>query len=308
MIHFLVFVASLIGLLLSSNYVLDCSEKIGKKMGMSPLAIGVFFIGFGTSLPELIVSHLACFAGKQSISLGNILGSNISNTALILSVACFIQKIPLKGDIQFKQINFHILVTLVVGAFYYFYKSFDALAGSVLLILFVLYMWQVIFKDSSNLEIDDEEIQEKMGKNLMVLLAALGLMFVSGKYLVESISELGAMLGISDYIISAVVLAFGTSAPELFTTILATIKNKDVNLILGNILGSNVFNICLVLGTTSFHKYVLDGINLDFEVGVLVIMSFYILAMNLMKGFLNKKSGVILILVYAFSIHHWLSN
>ncbi len=307
MSHFFIFIASLIGLLLSSNFVLECSEKIGKKIGMSPLAIGIFFIGFGTSLPELIVSHIACFDGKQAISLGNILGSNISNTALILSVACFLNVIPLKGETQFKQMVFHILVTFLVAGFYYLYQGFDALTGVSLLVLFAFYMWQIVFKDKSNLEIETEDNSENMLKNSLVLIVALVLMFFSGKYLVSSISSLGSALGISDYIISAVVLAFGTSAPELFTTIIATIKKKDVNLILGNILGSNVFNLCLVLGTTAFHKYSLVGLNLDFEIGVLAIMSVYILVMSFAKGYLAKKSGLVLLMMYGFSIYHWLS-
>ncbi len=304
--HFLIFVVSLIGLLLSSNFVLESSEKIGKKLGFSPLTIGIFFIGFGTSLPELIVSHLACLEGRQAISLGNILGSNISNTALILGIAALVQNVNLKGTIQKKQILFHLFITLVLAGFYFFLKTFNPITGTIFLVLFVLYMWKVIFADSGldeNVEVGSDENMIKAGG---VLFVALVLMFISGKYLVSSISDLGKMLGISDYIISAIVLAFGTSAPELFTTIIATVKNKDVNLILGNILGSNVFNLCLVLGTTSFYKYQITQ-PLDFEIGVLVIMSLYILAMNFFKGYLARKSGFVLISIYAYSIFHWLN-
>lgn len=304
--HFLIFVVSLVGLLLSSNFVLESSEKIGKKLGLSPLTIGIFFIGFGTSLPELIVSHLACLEGRQEISLGNILGSNISNTALILGLAALVQNVNLKGKIQLKQILFHLFITCLLGVFYFFFKAFNPITGSIFLVFFAIYMWQIIFSNSSIVESIEDIPEENMLKAGGILLISLGLMFFSGKYLVSSISDLGRLLGISDYIISAVVLAFGTSAPELFTTIIATVKNKDVNLILGNILGSNVFNLCLVLGTTSFYTYSITH-PLDFEIGVLLIMSLYLLAMSFFEGHLARKSGFVLLLIYAYSIFFWLS-
>ena len=230
-----------------AEWTLSSSERLGRALGLSPLAIGVLVIGFGTSLPEFFVSQIAAINGKTDLALGNLLGSNIANSLLILGVAALFSPIPVRGKNIWSQILFHGVLHLILF-FLLVPPKVSFLASMILLGFFVSYIILSIRNDFKHV---DEKIEKLPFKwiDLAIFLLGVVLLFAGGEILVSQGSELGLSLGVSEYFISVIFISFGTSFPELVTSVIACIKKKDIGLVIGNILGSNFFNLSFVLGS-----------------------------------------------------------
>jgi len=305
-VSIIIFAVSILGLLLSSSFGLDSAERLGKHFKLSKLVVGVLFIGFGTSLPELVVSHIASFEGKPLISLGNILGSNISNMSLILGISTLLVPIPIGDRSQRVQVFMMCFVSIIASLSYFIASRFDSATGLILLLVFSGHLYAMM---KSETEVSGkEDVKANVWKEWGILIFCFALMFISGKFLVSSITDIGNYLNISEYVISVIGLAFGTSAPELFTALTAIAKKKDYDLIFGNIIGSNIFNIALVLGTTSFYNFDVPVGTYSFDFSIIILLSFYLLGLSILKGRIYRMTGITLIISYAMSIQYWLTN
>jgi cation:H+ antiporter len=281
--------ASIVGLYFGAEFALDSGERIGRRFGLSPLVIGLLIIGFGTSLPEFFVSHLASYNGEFNIAIGNVIGSNVANSYLVLGVCAFITPLALEGKDLKKQIFVLIAVHLFLAFGLYFLGISYALAIGFTLI-FLYYLYETLFKASEEEASSDHP-----------------LLYLSGELLVASGSELGRLAGISTYVISAIFVAFGTSFPELVTGILSCVKKKETDLIVGNIIGSNVFNLALVLGSVSFYQFKLES-HYMIESIVLVLFTLILLFLNLRKGKIGKGLGIVFLLTYLSMAGYWVAG
>jgi cation:H+ antiporter len=303
-------ILSVVILLIGAEISLDASEKVGKKLGMSQLAIGMLLVGFGTSMPEFFVSHIAGLNGKPEIAMGNLLGSNIANMFLILGLCAFIY--PLK--VSEKKLRLHLYVHLLLVIVLIFSLSRDIFswsAGLPLIVVNFLYLY-LIFKDmrtDHTLTTDDmgEITQAWKTSNWFLslkILSGFALLYAGGELLVKGGSELAAAMGISDYVISAIFIAFGTSFPELVTALLSVIKKKDTDLIIGNIVGSNLFNGALILGTMGIYQFP-NTQNFKTELVFLAIGAVVILGGSLLKLRLNFVTGIIFFSSYLAVVAYW---
>jgi cation:H+ antiporter len=290
-----------------AEFTLESGEKIGRYFGLSPLVIGLLIVGFGTSLPEFFVSQLACLRGESPIALGNIVGSNIANLFLIMGISGLFVTLHILRKEIFDQLIFHIVLTSLL-AITLLQKSFTLWSALGLLAFFFFYLYRTFSEMKKQRQLkpldSEEEVKELKFMDGVLLILGFGLLYGGGELLVYSGSGLGESLGISTYVISAVLLAFGTSFPELMTAMLACYKKKNTDLITGNILGSNIFNVSFVL--TSIYPYqVIYDRDYTTEIMILCGAAVFLFLLSAMKKNFTRISGVLFCSCYIGIVWYW---
>lgn len=244
----IVLIVSLALVVFGADKLVDGASTIARKAGISEFVIGLTIVGFGTSCPELVVSITGALEGLSDVALGNVIGSNIFNTLLILGLTAVIAPMAVTPQNKRRDIPLTLAVTALLCAMILFGRI-GRLTGAFFLLLFVGYL-VLCFKTGQ------AETQEEDGKAMGLAAAiawtvfGLGALIAGGKFFVDSAVEIARMAGVSEKFIAITLLAGGTSLPELVTCIIAASRHKG-QLALGNILGSNVFNILLILGCSS---------------------------------------------------------
>lgn len=300
---------SIVMLYYGAEFALESAEKIGLYLGMSPLVIGLLIVGFGTSLPEFFVSQLACFRGESPIALGNIIGSNIANLFLIMGAAGIFVPLHLARNEIKVQLYFHIGITAILATILFQSKLYWWGTG-LLITFFGVYLWNTfreMRKQRHLRSVSQEDLEHEMGVMLYVkLIIGFVLLYFGGDLLVSSGTKVGLMMGISTYVISAVFVAFGTSFPELVTAILACVKKKDTDLITGNIIGSNIFNVAFVLGSLGLYDIPIEQ-NYTLELSVLGFASIFLVGIALAKRSFYKLSGIVFLTTYGAVVYQWVT-
>lgn len=250
--------AGLALLVVGGEYLVRSSVALSFRFNISKLVIGMTVVSFATSAPELLVSLQAALSGNSDIALGNVIGSNVANIGLVLGITAIIS--PLVVDRSFYKLNWPMMM-LVSVALYYFLKNDSVLSqleGVILLVALVLFLISLLRYALRNRNVEVEDVDDKLQTvtgfkiTIWMLIGAAALYFGSN-WLVRGAQELAKAVGVSDYAISVTVIAIGTSVPELAASVIAAIK-KEKAISLGNLIGSNIFNICAVLGITSIIK------------------------------------------------------
>lgn len=308
-VQILILLAGLTIILLGANYLVDGSSAIARKTGISEFVIGLTIVGIGTSAPEMVVSFISAAQGNADMAVGNIIGSNIFNTLLILGTTAIISPLVItKRNLKlFIPMNIIAAVLLIVlgmsGTLFGFGKDvLGRIDGLILLSLFAYYMY-VSFKGDSQEEGEGEDEEQKNYSNLVSILMIVGGLaglIIGGKLFVNSGSAIAKMAGVSDAFIAITVLAGGTSMPELATCVVAAFKGKG-QLALGNILGSNISNILLILGGSALiAPLAVQGIT-TVDLGVLLLCSLVLLisAYILGKYKISRAEGIIMLLIEA---------
>lgn len=315
-IQLLILAAGLVLILLGANYLVEGSSAVARKFGISEFVIGLTIVGIGTSAPEMVVSFLSSMQGKADMAIGNVIGSNIFNTLLILGITALISPLVITRSNMKKDIPMNIFATvlLIVLGMHgtLFGLGTDTLTrydGAILLLIFIWYLYSCFHNKS-----DDEENQEAARKSpawltvLMIVGGLAGLVF-GGRLFVNSASELARIFGVSDKFIAITVMAGGTSMPELATCVVAALKGKG-QLALGNILGSNISNILLILGGSALiNPLSFSGITAVDLATVLAAALFIMLsAWMFRKNKLDRFEGVILLLGEAAYMWYLIAN
>ncbi|WP_053975668.1 calcium/sodium antiporter [Mangrovimonas xylaniphaga] len=252
-------VLGLLLLVVGGEFLVRSSVALSFKLKLSKLVIGMTVVSFATSAPELLVSLQAALEGSSDISLGNVIGSNIANIGLVLGVTAFIS--PLVVDRDFYRLNWPMMMILSM-LLYAFLKQdmllsvwegvFFMLALSVFLFIMIRNSRKKIKVDLSE-EVDDALQETSNFKIVVWLLIGAAALYFGSEWLVRGAKELASAVGVSEYAISVTVIAVGTSVPELAASVIAALK-KEKAISLGNLIGSNIFNIASVLGLTAIIK------------------------------------------------------
>lgn len=301
----LLLILSIIVLYFGAELSLDASEKLGKKLGLSPLVIGMLLIGFGTSLPELFVAHIAGVQGKSDIAVGSLIGSNIANMFLVLGVSGFITKISLSDFSVRKQTIIHLVMALVL-CFCLAQDSLSIYTASPLLVLCAVYLYVLYLEmRSTSSGESDEDSSFHGGKVFIKMITGFSFLYIGGELLVKSGTDICEAMGISEYVISAIFIAFGTSFPELVTSVLAAVKKKDTNLIVGNIIGSNLFNCAFILGSLGIYDFAISK-SFSYELISLVMGSVVLVYLSYSNKKMYRKTASFFMMGYFVVITHWL--
>ena len=302
-------------LLLAADFLVDSSVAIAQRAKISNFIIGLTIVGIGTSAPELFVSISSTLSGHGDIAMGNVIGSNICNIFLILGVTATILPFTIQREISRRDIPFGIVAallllllandSLVPGLSENILSRID---GIFFLLLFAAYMCYVVIVKGKNpqeamAEADEQTKSKFTGKHPVLLwviaLASLAGLIYGGNIFLNSAQNLALAWGMSEAVISITIVAVGTSLPELITAITAALK-KSPELALGNVLGSNVFNILMILGVTSTVKPItLQNINIvDYLVVLVAAVMTYVIVFTFGKHRFDRVEGVVFLLCY----------
>jgi len=301
-----VFIASLIVLVKGADFLVDGASLLAEHKGVSPLVIGLTVVAFGTSLPELVVSTYANLVGSSGISLGNIIGSNLSNIAVILGLSACISSIIIKKETLGFDMKFMLFVSFLLFFLCFGFFEFSSspvlgtIDGLILLFLFAYFLYRM-FNDAEKqkkLHILAHEKKPKIQRDLMLVTAGIAGVVVGGKFLVESGRSLAELFGVPEIIIGLTLIAVGTSLPELATNVIASFK-KRYEISVGNIVGSNIFNILMVLGIASVLKPVpVPAQALCIDIPFMLFVSVLLFAFMRTGYKISRKEGFTLILFY----------
>ena len=307
---YLLFVIGLYVLVRSADWIVDSSSSMAKKLGVSSLMIGLTVVAFGTSLPELVVNVLAAFKGAAEVSFGNIIGSNIANILLVLGVTALVANVKVKSDTVWKQIPFALLAAFVFFALTTkiffgeggFFTWNDGLILLALFVMFMYYMFNMAKKDRKNIGLVGKVHDSNWKIGFMFVIGLIGI-YLGGKWTVDGAVFIAGQFGLSEYLISATIVALGTSLPELVVSVTAALR-KNIDLAVGNIVGSNIFNILWVFGIIPFIAPLKVPGFIAFEIGVmfLVTLLLFVFMFVWSKHELRKKEGIIFLLLYVLYI------
>ena len=311
-----ILIAGLLLILFGANYLVDGSSSIAKKFGLSEFIIGLTIVGIGTSTPEMVVSFMSSLQGKADMAIGNIVGSNIFNTMIILGITALITPLVITKSNLRKDIPLNIIVTVLLillgmnqTIFGLGENQLCRIDGAILLGVFAWYLWSSFKSDSAD---EDEESQIKEYSGLMsvvLIIGGLAGLIAGGKLFVNSATELAKMFGVSDKLIAITVMAAGTSMPELATCVVAALKGRG-QLALGNILGSNISNILLILGGAALINPLSFSGMTPVDLGAVLLSAIFILfsAYAFKKKALDRVEGIILLLMEAGYMWYLIAN
>lgn len=248
--EYLQLIGGLALLIFSGNYLVESASDIARKFKLSSLVIGLTIVAFGTSAPELLVSSNASLSGHSEIALGNVFGSNIVNIGFIMGLTALL--LPFLVSRASIKIDVKVMIAFALAALLFAYDGhFGRVEGSLLLAALIAYTaWLIIKskKETKNAEV--EAPKKNIWLNVIILIASLAGLAFGSDQMVEGASVIAKSLGISEKVISVTIVAIGTSLPELTASIISVIK-KEVGMTIGNVIGSNTFNIGAVLGVSS---------------------------------------------------------
>ncbi len=317
MINFLILVAGLAMVVYGANLLVDGASSLAKKYNIPNIVIGLTVVAFGTSAPELAVSTYAAWAGNSEIAIGNVIGSNIFNIFLILGVSSLIFPLTILRNTVLKEIPLSLLAAVVL----YFMvndimfadadKNYISFSDGITLLSFMaIFMYYLVHLAKTSGEDEDLNIQNMtIYKCLFYILAGLVLLVSGGKFFVDSAVELALGFGLSQAVVGLTIVAAGTSLPELATSVVAALK-KNSDIAVGNIVGSNIFNIFFILGTSALISPLPKGNITDIDIYVCIFASLALFATCYVigKNKINKIEGVIFILFYILYLAYQVSQ
>jgi cation:H+ antiporter len=311
--QYIYLIAGLILLIQGADWLLEGAASIAKRFRIHKLIIGLTIVAFGTSLPELFVTIAGSIVGTPDIIIGNLFGSNVANILLILGITSLIiplvfHKSTIWKEIPFSFLAFAVLLLLSNKSFLGFPNELTPIDGLVLLLLFMVFIYytsdMIIKKSEETIETRQEiSLADPKFRNLYLIsgsiLIGITALYIGGKMTVDSAIIIAKNFGVSQFFISASVVAIGTSLPELFVSVRAALR-KEIDLAIGNIIGSNIFNTLLVLGVALLIKPI--AVSTTFIYDILIAMGVtFILFISMFIGqkhMLKRWQGIMFLLCY----------
>ena len=308
MLDILFLVGGLALILVGANALTDGAAAVAKRFNISDLVIGLTIVAFGTSAPELVISSMAALGGSAEMAIGNVVGSNIFNVLMIIGVTSCVMPIKVEQGIMSKEIPLVILASLVITALAYDIlfdggasNIISRIDGLILLGFFLIFLrYTFAIARNGGDEAEGEKIKEMpIWKSVLFIAGGLAGLIYGGELFVDGASGIASALGVSESIIGLTIVACGTSLPELATSVTAALK-KNPGIAIGNVIGSNLFNIFFVLGcSATISPLPMGGIN---NVDMLVLISstllFWLVGWFFKKRTITRIEGALLVVCY----------
>jgi len=298
----------LVGFLLlikGADILVDGSSAIAKKLRISEIVIGLTIVSIGTSMPELFVSTSSALQGSSDISVGNVIGSNICNLLLILGISSLIHPVKFHKETKWIENPMSIILSLIFLLLCNINQDVSRIDGAILLIFFVTFLIYTIImgkksQDEGILETSLEDAKKiSVTKNLLFIILGIVGLKIGGDLVVENAKLIATALNISEKIIGLTIVAIGTSLPELVTSVTAAIKG-DSDIAIGNIVGSNIFNMLLIIGLSAIITPITYNISYNFEMLILFIAMILMLIFPFIKpkDVMSRTNGAIFTILY----------
>lgn len=308
-INIILIILGFVILIKGADFLVDGSAQIAKKFHIPELIIGMTIVAMGTSMPEVLVSVKSSLEGHSDISLGNVIGSNLANLLLILGICAMMKKgLEIKKETRKFDSPFCFVITIILLLVCNFGANMLGITrweGVLLLTIFAGYIIYITLQAKKEASEEQPSSNERisMGKALLyLLLGIIGLKF-GADFVVDNSVEVAQILGISEKIIGLTIIAIGTSLPELVSSITAVRKGEN-DLAIGNIIGSNIFNILLILGIASVIKPINYNISYNFDIFVLLFSTLLLILFPYIgkKNFMTKPAGITYVIIYVIYI------
>lgn len=326
LLYFLLLILGLLMITFGANYLTSGSVTIAQRLGVSQLVIGLTIVGFGTSAPELVVSITSALADKPDIAIANVVGSNIANILLILGISAIIYPLRVTGDAMRRDIPIAMLVTticLIMASDHLMTGGFsgdiiDRGDGVILLCLLIFYLYlafasarregplepEIPEYDEQPENVDSITDKRKQSTAQLLLSIAkvvggLALLVIGGRLFVDNASGIARSWGVSEAIIGLTIVAVGTSLPELATSVVAAVKHQP-DLAIGNVVGSNIFNILFILGASAtITPLGSAGIQfIDYIMMLVAVFLLFIFSNVTGRALISRKEGIVLLVIY----------
>ncbi len=283
-----------------ADWFVDGSSALAFRLGIPQLVIGLTIVAMGTSAPEAAVSITSALKGNEGITVGNVVGSNIMNILLILGIASVIVPLAVQKSTRMIEIPYMIAITVLFGVLGYTGEMVTRVEGGILWIAFLIYLGYLLWMAKKGKEDNEpDEKQKSLPVQLLMILAGLICIVLGSDFVVDGATEIAKVIGISDRIIGLTIVAFGTSLPELVTSIAAA-RRGNADIAIGNIVGSNVFNILFVAGTSALISPIVfeSKFVLDTAVATATAVLLLVCVCN-KESKLKRSGGIIMLAAYA---------
>ncbi|MCQ2076093.1 MAG: calcium/sodium antiporter [Bacteroidaceae bacterium] len=319
-ITIILFIFGILLVLKGADWLTDGASGIARKFNVSTLIIGLTIVAFGTSMPEFVVSTIASIEGKAEMSIGNVVGSNIFNTLAIMGCTALVCPVICKKEsVLYRYMPLNILASSLllffISDFSFEGNELNWEEGIVLLIFFTVFLWLTISKREEDHNDNPQKApinhteEINIFKMIILVIVGLGALIYGGKILVNGATDIAKMLGVSDSVIALTIVAAGTSFPELATSMIAA-KKGDTDMALGNVVGSNLFNILFILGVASVINPLPIGTitSVDFTTMLCSCIILWLFTIIGKQKIINRIEGSFLVLCmigyYVWLIHN----
>ena len=300
-------------LIKGADFFVDGSSSVAKILNVPTIIIGLTVVAFGTSMPELSVSVTAALRGSNDLAVSNVLGSNIFNLLVVLGCCALVKPVAAKWSLLKKEFPFSILITIIlllVDSDFSIMKILDGNQGFVLgrwagllfLILFVLYIYATVKSalrsraEAKDMEEEEYKTMSPLKSGIYIGIGLIGIVW-GGNLVVDSASNIALTFGWSQTFIGLTIVALGTSLPELVTSVVAARKGEN-DLAVGNVVGSNIFNILLILGVSSFITPITLDVTAVYDTIILIIASIVVYVSAISKREIQRKEGILFLVCY----------
>lgn len=300
-------------LIKGADFFVDGSSSVAKILKVPTIIIGLTVVAFGTSMPELSVSVTAALRGSNDLAVSNVLGSNIFNLLVVLGCCALVKPVAAKWSLLKKEFPFSILITvilLLVDSDFSIMKILDGNQGFVLgrwagllfLILFVLYIYATVKSalrsraEAKDMEEEEYKTMSPLKSGIYIVIGLIGIVW-GGNLVVDSASNIALTFGWSQTFIGLTIVALGTSLPELVTSVVAARKGEN-DLAVGNVVGSNIFNILLILGVSSFITPITLDVTAVYDTIILILASIIVYVSAISKREIQRKEGILFLVCY----------
>ncbi|MBQ8490877.1 MAG: calcium/sodium antiporter [Pseudobutyrivibrio sp.] len=292
-------------LIKGADFFVEGASAVAKKLHVPALVIGMTIVAMGTSLPELSVSVTASIAGSNQLAIGNVVGSNIFNLMVVLGSCALFSVLEVSDDTIKKDLPFSIICTVALMVMGLFGNSVGHIDGAILLVLFILFLASMLRAAKKSrttaaaiAEEDNEIVDIPTWLCIIYIIGGAVAIKYGGDWVVDSCTTLALKFGMSETLVGLTIVALGTSLPELVTSIVAAKKN-ELDMAIGNVVGSNIFNVLLILGVAgAISPMTFLTVN-AIDTLILVVFSVIVGLMCLKKKNLNKANGIVMLLLYA---------
>ena len=304
-LNILLLVVGFVVLVKGADCFVEGSSNLAKALGVSTLIIGLTVVAFGTSAPELAVSIKSLLVGRGDIVLGNVIGSNITNILLILGVSAMFHSLNVKDDTVKKELPITLLMTAIFAVLISdklfdneVTNAFTRSDGIVILLFFLVFVYYLIRMAKNKIDTNQEEKYMSMKKALLFTVIGIASIVIGSNFVVDNASALAKAIGISEKMIALTIIALGTSLPELVTSITAT-KKGEYDIAIGNVVGSNIFNIGMVLGIPVAIFGGIPKITFNYiDLFVMLMSALLLFLFSLEDRKIKKSEGLIFLFIF----------
>ncbi|MDN3515692.1 MAG: calcium/sodium antiporter [Candidatus Brocadia sp.] len=308
LLQIVLFFVGLAGLYFGAEWLVRGASRFARSFNIKPVVIGLTIVAFGTSTPELVTSVIAGIRHLSDIAMGNVIGSNIANIGLILGLSALVRPLTIDMKLLCREIPIMVGISMLL-----YFMGWDGTLsrpeGGILfggILVYTYYIYRMALKEPKAVEQEFEEflgvVRDGIKKDVLLIITGLGALVGGAHFLVHSAIYMARVVGISELVIGLTVIAVGTSLPELATSMVAAIR-KESDISVGNVLGSNIFNILSVLGVAAIIQPLqVNATSLVVDMPVMLLFSIFLIPMITWKFVLTRGQGVLLLVGYSIYI------